>query len=161
MKKTIPLLSVVIYGLISCQSSSTEANHKNDSTVVSLRQDTAANKAATDTIHSSSIKEPNWAVAGIDNPAAFISFFDTFKNWAAAEQADSIIKHIAFPLKKYKNAKAVKSNFAVIFDQALKEKIAKQPANTLFVNANGVMLGDGEIWFNYLKGSYYITAINK
>ncbi len=86
-----------------------------------------------------------------------------------------IANHINYPLKttvfkdkaiSIKNKKQLIDNFDQIFHQEFKVKIKSLCVCNMFINYQGVMLGDGQIWINnrtnstHDKFDYIITAIN-
>jgi hypothetical protein len=62
----------------------------------------------------------------------------------------------------------VKRHAALIFSAHMKSVVGKQSSNSLFKNWQGVMIGDGEIWFSEVSEKttngnalvYRITAVN-
>lgn len=46
-----------------------------------------------------------------------------------------------------KNAAALKSQYNVIFNARVVKEIKKQVFNELFANSDGIMIGNGEVWF--------------
>lgn len=166
MTYKIVLLTYLSLNLFGCQQSSVPDNKTGDS-LLQVKPDTgkipsaAGSKAKIDSNNTvANQPEPNWQVAGIDDPAGFKIFFSNFKTWLEKDEQDSITAHIAFPIKKYKTPQSFRNNFSKVFNAQFKKIISEQSAGNVFVNAQGVMLGNGEIWINYLKGNYYITAIN-
>jgi hypothetical protein len=57
---------------------------------------------------------------------------------------------IQFPLKRegrsVRNATQCRSEYSAIFGKSVVEAIVAQQFEALFVNARGVMIGDGEVW---------------
>ncbi|MBY0245679.1 MAG: hypothetical protein K2Q03_09520 [Sphingobacteriaceae bacterium] len=83
-----------------------------------------------------------------------------------------LAKHIQYPLKVQikgkqtivKNNKQLIAHYENVFHSAFNKKIASVCVCNLFSNAKGLMLGDGEIWFqtrgNAIAPDFKIIAIN-
>ncbi len=116
-------------------------------------------------LHSDSLDPGNttaeqWSNSGFDNPGEFKIFFNKFKKWIADDNVDSITAHIKFPLRNCKSADVFKKNYTTYFNSGVKTSVATQNTDKFFVNYNGAMAGNGELWFNEVKGKYYVIAIN-
>lgn len=159
MKKYLAILCCLAT-LFSCSSGSREPGKNGDTATRQEASDTISQPA--DTSNTAEKKqEPNWPVAGIDHPETFKTFLADLQKWTANNQQDSIVAHISFPLRNYKTKETFTKKFSSIFSEKIRSAISKQSPDDIFVNAQGVMLGNGEIWINYLRGAYYITAINE
>ena len=101
-----------------------------------------------------------WWEAGFKNSVTFKIFVDDVKTWVKKSMIDSIAAHIKFPLKNINNATDFKANYNKIFTDSLQKKIAQQRLDRISRNAKGAMIADGAVWFNEMKGKYFITAIN-
>ena len=68
-----------------------------------------------------------------------------------------MIALISFPLRvnaasgarTYRDARSVERDFDRIFTPRVKQAIARQRAENLFVRDQGAMIGDGEVWFDF------------
>lgn len=62
----------------------------------------------------------------------------------------------------------VRNNYQQVFSRRVRKKILEQRFDELFVNASGVMFGDGELWISRIcrddkeckDADYLITAVN-
>lgn len=114
-----------------------------------------------DTLFEDGSIPTSWANAGFDDPVGFKRFIIVFKDWVKADNKDSIAAHINFPVAPAKTADIFKEKYADIFDKKLKAVVGKQRLDRIFRNADGAMIGSGQLWFTVNQGSYMITAINK
>lgn len=98
------------------------------------------------------------------------AFFDALKKAVAADDKTSVAAMIDYPFQARINGKAVKlrdaAHFIADYDKIvthkIKQAVAAQTYETLFANWQGVMIGDGEVWFSGVgeKNLVKITAIN-
>ncbi|MWV43708.1 hypothetical protein GRF59_08665 [Paenibacillus sp. HJL G12] len=113
-----------------------------------------------------------YEVAGIDNPDKFKETFESVQKAVSAGNKEQVAGYILYPLRVNENGKSKsykdKSEFIADYDHimtdSVKKALADQKLNTLFVNYQGVMVGNGEIWFGAsteAKDTYGIIAINK
>ncbi|MFC4775789.1 copper amine oxidase N-terminal domain-containing protein [Paenibacillus sp. GCM10023252] len=119
-----------------------------------------------------SIKDKNrYEVAGIDDPKAFEAFYSEVQKLVAAGEKSKVADYVKYPLSVYKDGKATvyetKEQFIAGYDDIMTDKVkqalAGQKAEDTFVNYKGVMVGDGEIWFNVSPSGphkFYIYSIN-
>jgi hypothetical protein len=70
---------------------------------------------------------------------------------------------ISYPFDKgkIKNEETFKSKYDLYFTVKVKKALQQQNFNQIFLNYQGVMIGNGEIWLNEINKSFKITAINK
>jgi hypothetical protein len=95
----------------------------------------------------------NFAVAGTTQSAAK-DFLARLQSAVTKNNKQDIAKLTQFPLRINQHGKSsfVKSkaefiaNYPTIFTKKIKQVIAKQQLQNLFVNSQGVMLGNGEVW---------------
>lgn len=115
-----------------------------------------------------SLQQQNkYAVAGIDDSEAADRFFLDLQKAVEKNERDKVILMVAYPLyvrikgrrTKLRNKAELLKNYNAVFNEKVKQAIAKSSAPS-FANYQGVMLGDGEIWFNLLKNRFKVTAIN-
>jgi len=98
------------------------------------------------------------------------SFFDALKAAIAADNKAAVAAMVDYPFQARINDKSVKlrdkAHFIADYDKIVtpkvKSAIEKQTYATLFANWQGVMIGDGEIWFSGVGdgNAIKITAIN-
>lgn len=161
MKKAFLLFSISLFCILTaCNQGTEDANTTQDSMQVNIATKNDSGEAAPDTVSNPATTGDQWAVAGITNPSAFKQFFTGFKSWVASNKIDSIAAHIEFPLKNCANAETFKKDYNHLFNDLVKSAVSKQDTEHFFINQNGVMTGNGELWFNEMKGNYVITAIN-
>ncbi|MEW9097044.1 MAG: hypothetical protein AB2417_18360 [Clostridiaceae bacterium] len=112
-----------------------------------------------------------YSIAGIDNPSEFEAAFNNIKELVASDDKEKVYEYINFPINVHIDGKKVAietkdqfiKNYDKIFNDNIKAKLANQKVEETFVNADGVMVGDGEIWisvFNNSTHKYLIYAIN-
>lgn len=111
-----------------------------------------------------------YSVAGIENDAAVESFLHDLQEAVSKNERAKVASIIAYPIKvrvgRHREIIRKKSDllkrYDSVFNQKVKEALGKQKVSDLFVNSQGVMVGDGEIWFNQMAGSknIRIVAIN-
>ncbi|TKT78337.1 hypothetical protein [Aquamicrobium sp. LC103] len=102
--------------------------------------------------------------------APYVKFFDTLKKAAAADDKQAVASMVDYPFQARINDKAMKirdekhfvADYDKIVTRKVKNAIAKQTYPNLFANWQGVMIGDGEVWFSGIGDSdtVRITAIN-
>ncbi|ASZ11413.1 hypothetical protein KTO58_18025 [Chitinophaga pendula] len=149
----------------ACQSGTKTAETQHDSLigkVDTIPEQPAAEVAASlmdAALADTTIK--NWEASGMASQTEFIIFFNKFKEWVAADQKDSIIANIDFPIAKYKTGTQFKTRYEKIFDNELKKEVAAAEVKDLWANYQGVSMNNGIFWFNQIKGRYVVTAVNK
>jgi hypothetical protein len=89
--------------------------------------------------------------AGIPDAEAE-SFFNKVKVANATRDAQAMAKLAAFPLtvdgkKSIKNASAFIARYSEIFNADVVKAVEEQKFETLFSNYQGVMFGNGQLWF--------------
>lgn len=97
-------------------------------------------------------------------------FLETLKAAVAIDDRPGVAALVAYPLKTRMGGKAVTvkdaARFVAGYDKIMTDKvktaIGRQTYAGLFANWQGVMIGDGEVWFSPLDNSdkVRITAIN-
>lgn len=83
-------------------------------------------------------------------------FFTKLKKAVVDGDKDTVASMIDYPFQARIEGKAVKirdeKHFVADYDQIVtskvKDAVAKQTYETLFANWQGVMIGNGELWFN-------------
>lgn len=113
-----------------------------------------------------------YKTAGIDDPDKFNEFFGNVRKAVANGNKEQVADAVLYPLRVNENGSSRsykdKTEFLAAYDQIMtdpvKKALADQKLNTLFVNDQGVMVGNGEIWFGAspdTKDKFGIIAINK
>jgi hypothetical protein len=94
---------------------------------------------------------------GFSVTASDKAFFEQIKNAVLTDDVEwfsGAVVSYTFVLRldkgeiKLKNKADFKEHVALIFTTQLKSIVQKQSADSLFKNWQGVMIGDGEIWFS-------------
>ncbi|MBW7457186.1 hypothetical protein K0U00_24405, partial [Paenibacillus sepulcri] len=112
-----------------------------------------------------------YAAAGIDDPEAFEAIFDQIKSAVAGGDKDKVADYVLFPMRLntakantiIKNKEDFINKYDAILTAPVKKALANQKIDSLFVNDQGVMVGNGEMWFGATAGSpqkYGIIAVN-
>lgn len=112
-----------------------------------------------------------YAVAGIEDAAAFEQYFNSLKQLIARDDKKAVADSFIYPVsividdKKttFQNADEMVAQYDKVFTDKVKEAVAKQKVEDLFVNYQGVMVGNGELWLgvNVDNGEeYYILSVN-
>ncbi len=104
------------------------------------------------------------------NHQPYHDFFDSLKKAVAAGDKAAVAAVVDYPFQARINGKAVKlrdaAHFMADYDKIVTSKVknavAGQTYETLFANWQGVMIGDGEVWFSGVGdgNTVKITAIN-
>jgi hypothetical protein len=110
-----------------------------------------------------------YAAAGISNPAHVTQFLARLQQAVAADDHAAIAAMVNYPLRvnplkgqsmTYRNAAAVRANYARIFTPEIKAAVAAAKPDNLFARDQGVMIGNGEIWMNEIGGTMKIITVN-
>ncbi|OLE54511.1 MAG: hypothetical protein AUG51_07955 [Acidobacteria bacterium 13_1_20CM_3_53_8] len=119
---------------------------------------------------SSAQQTGRYEVAGIDNAAAAESFFYKLQRAVAEDNRAKVASMIDYPIFVRVAGRRIRlrrkvdllGRYNLVFNHGVRQALARQRVSELFVNWQGVMIGDGEIWFNQMPNSsaFKITAIN-
>jgi hypothetical protein len=109
------------------------------------------------------------------NPS-YATFMTRLQTAVRANDRDGVIALIRFPLRVnsngrhqlYRDASSVRASYDRIFTSKVTRAILGQRTDAFFGNQNGVMIGNGEVWFDQLcpnaacspSGDVRITSIN-
>jgi hypothetical protein len=115
--------------------------------------------------------ENRFATAGIDQPQAVAAALAALQSAVAADDRAAVAALVVYPFSTYNNGTVVKTytdanallaDYDLLFPASVRAIIAASVPGNVFVNAHGVMLGNGEIWMNTNgdSGALKITAIN-
>lgn len=105
--------------------------------------------------------------AGIDNDASVETFFLVLQESVSKDARDKVADMINYPLRVnsgghievIQKKSTFLKRYESVFTSQVKEALGKQNVSGLFVNSQGVMIGNGEIWFNKIFGSNNIRII--
>ena len=93
-----------------------------------------------------------FAVAGLTE-AQVRKTFDALQAAVAADDAEAVSRLVAYPLtvngrshRRIRDRRAFLAAYQDLFDAKLRSIVRRQRFEDLFVNWQGVMLGDGELW---------------
>lgn len=86
----------------------------------------------------------------------YIEFYKEFKSAVVNEDQAAVAGMISYPLKVklsdgkriIRNKKELLASYDEIFTDEVIEVITNQKKKDLFVNSQGVMFGNGEVWFS-------------
>jgi len=108
---------------------------------------------------------------------AYGSFLRQLQAAVRDNDPDSVVRLISFPLRvnagarsqTYPDANSVRRDYDSIFTPHVRQAILAQRADRLFSRDLGVMIGNGEVWFDHTcldqscarLGPVRITAINR
>lgn len=107
----------------------------------------------------------------LDNAEEFIRTFNIIKNAAANGDKKTISEYINYPITVYinnnktviYNSQQFIKNYNNIFTNKVKAALKNQHLNTIQTDSNGIIIGKGEIYFNFIndgKHEYGIYSIN-
>jgi hypothetical protein len=164
---TIIILSSGLFACNGNTDNNVKSNASSDSTKVEKAIPDTSGKIikasaafTSDSLTQSNTTAGQWKVSGFHKPDEFKKFFIQYKTWIAADNVDSITAHIKFPLRNCKSAADFKKNYSEFFNSKVKNAVTNQDPDKFFVNYDGAMAGDGELWFSEFDGKYYVVAIN-
>jgi hypothetical protein len=122
----------------------------------------------TNVCSAASFQQQNkYAVAGIDDAESVDKFFLELKTAVEKNERDKVVLLVDYPINvlikgrrtRLRTKAELLKNYNTVFNEKVRQALAKSSAPS-FVNYQGVMIGDGEIWFNLIKDKLKITAIN-
>ncbi|MFF2907915.1 hypothetical protein [Paenibacillus sp. NPDC057934] len=120
-------------------------------------------------VYAVNVIENPYEVAGIDNPVAFAHFFNKLQKDVAANNKAAVADSISYPLRVNTKGKSMqiktKKEFIAKYNDILTAKVKKkflaQKEDKLFVNWQGVMVGDGELWIGQVDKKISVIAVNR
>ena len=102
--------------------------------------------------------------------APYSAFFEKLKKAVAENDRQTVAAMVQYPFKARISGKAVTirdaAHFVADYDKVFTAKVRKAVSNqtypNLFANWQGVMIGDGEVWFSGIddKNTVKIIAVN-
>ena len=120
------------------------------------------------------------AIAGADfakEDRAYASFLGRLQAAVRGDDRGAVVRLVQIPLRVnsggqsqiYPDAKSVRRDYEKIFTQRVRQSILAQRSDRLFSRDLGVMIGNGEVWFDRVcldegcarQGPVRITAINR
>lgn len=108
------------------------------------------------------------SIAGFDNAKQFTSFYTNLRRAVANNDKEAVAKRISYPLsvhsdnskKKILNEKQFIAEYDTIITAKVKKALAEQRLDDLFINYQGVMVGNGDIWIAILNHKLGVFTIN-
>jgi inhibitor of cysteine peptidase len=110
-----------------------------------------------------------YRAAGIDDPAGFEKYFREVQSLIVQGDRQEVVKHFRYPVELNIDNASVTINdemelldrYDAVFNNNVVNAVAGQKTEDLFVNAMGVMVGDGQVWFGVTdQGEYFILSVN-
>lgn len=109
-----------------------------------------------------------YEVAGIDDPKAFTQFLSKLQNSVQSNDKKAVAELMYYPLNVNQNGKTTKiytpkqfiSKYDRVITKKVKQQILAQKADQVFVNSDGVMIGNGEMWINQFGKKIAVFAVN-
>ena len=137
----------------------------------SLNRETSRAAGRAETADSQT--SPDWVL----KDRAYSAFLTQLQTAVRKDDRGAVIKLIAFPLRVnsggrsqvYRDAQSVRRDYGQIFTPSVTRAILNQRFDRLFGRDLGVVIGDGQVWFDYTcpnaqcppPGPVRITAINR
>ena len=98
------------------------------------------------------------------------AFLTRLKNAVRNNNRPAAAALVSYPLRVYSGPRQrqtfssksfLLAHFDIVFTGKVQQAILTQVPSCLFANSEGIMIGDGEVWFNTTPGgAYAITSIN-
>lgn len=109
-----------------------------------------------------------YEVAGITDPEAFETFYGKLQKWMSKGNKEAIARHVQYPLRVNKDGQshfvANDKQFVAEYEQIMTERVRhalqQQDVKQAFVNYQGVMVGNGELWLRQNGDKFVIVAVN-
>jgi len=110
---------------------------------------------------------PDWVL----KDSAYSGFLSQLQAAVRSGNRDGVVKLVAIPLrvnsngksKVYRDAASVRADYDKIFTRSVRQAILRQTFGRLFGRDQGVMIGNGQVWFDHVgspPGPVRITAVN-
>ena len=125
--------------------------------------------ALTEAVPNLGMEEQLATIAGFEDPATVAVVLAELKMAAASGDRDALVRQVDYPLTlytegepqaTYADSQALLNDFEAVFTPMVLSAIAATNYDELFVNADGAMLGDGEIWLAPTAAGAKIYAVN-
>ena len=110
-----------------------------------------------------------FSLAGIESPEDVRKFLRELQAAVSSNDRSVIVGLVRVPfttyshghsVRQYKTRNALLRDFDKVFTVRVLKAIREARLETLFVNWHGVMIGDGEVWFDRDKDGIRIKAVN-
>jgi len=110
----------------------------------------------------------DYSVAGIDDPALVTACVAALRQAVSRDDRPAVAVLIAYPIRVTvrgrKRAITTRAAFLARYDAiitpAVRAALLKEDKGPLFANWQGVMLGNGEVWFGLVGKTVRVIAIN-
>lgn len=110
----------------------------------------------------------DYSVAGIDDPALVTACVTTLRQAVSRDDRPAVAALIDFPIKvkvngrrrSIKNKATFLAHYDAIINPGVRAALLKGEQGQLFVNCQGVMLGDGQVWLGLVGKTVRVIAIN-
>ena len=99
----------------------------------------------------------------------FEKYFREVQSLIVQGDRQEVVKHFRYPVELNIDNVSVTINdemelldrYDAVFNNNVVNAVAGQKTEDLFVNAMGVMVGDGQVWFGVTdQGEYFILSVN-
>ncbi|WP_138753865.1 hypothetical protein [Paenibacillus sinopodophylli] len=167
---TLVALGISLTFLAGCGQSGTRAIDVYSSSPSAATAPAHDAKETAMTTDSTAQEDNPFAPAGITDPAAFIQMFKAMQAAVAAGDKAAVAKLILLPLHVngtnpfvINTKEQFITSYDVIMTEPVKNALAVQKVEELFVRDQGVMVGNGELWFGATQGepqTYGLIAVN-
>ncbi|MGN7760531.1 hypothetical protein [Paenibacillus sp. 22594] len=126
-----------------------------------------ANNSTPAYVMSSDSNNP-YEVAGIDDPAEFTAYFSKLQKAVKDNKPAEVADLISYPMNLNKDNKQYviynKQEFIKkydrIFTSLVRDILLAQKVDNLFMNYQGVMVGDGDLWMGVRNNKLGVIAVN-
>lgn len=141
------------------------------------RPNVSAEREEADALNTLPAKEAPAAPGWVLKDRAYAAFLTQLQAGVRSGNRDAVTKLVGFPLRVnadgksrvYRNAASVRADYDKIFTPGVRQAILNQRFDRLFGRDQGLMIGDGEVWFDHTcpdarcspQGPVRITAINR
>jgi len=102
---------------------------------------------------------------GVHEP--YRAFFAQLQKAVAADDRQAVAAMVEYPIEatiggrnvKIRDAKHFVTNYGKVITPKVKDAVIRQRYEDLFANWQGVMIGDGEVWFSGIDGKNTVKII--
>ncbi|MFC3747169.1 hypothetical protein [Paenibacillus sp. GCM10012306] len=106
--------------------------------------------------------------AGFDDPKEFTTFLAKLQKAVSEDKSKEVAELMSYPLNLNKGGKTfpiyTKEEFVQKYERIMtanvRAKLLAQQPNQAFSNANGIMIGDGELWISKINNRVLVYAVN-
>mgnify|MGYP003575170522 FL=1 len=107
-------------------------------------------------------------MAGVEDKQVVQVFLESLRTATREGDREALAGMVQYPIsvrhesgsREYRTPEELTARFDQVFTPAVLAAIGEAQYQTLFINAEGAMIGDGEIWFDGWTGPILIKAIN-